>query len=164
MREIDAVLVRRAADGDAEALEAVLRGVQDDVYLLLCLDREHRAAFILGDVFELPGGEAAEVLGVTPAAYRKRLSRARSRVQAFMREHCGLVEPANPCNCRRRIGAAVRHGRVHPDRLLFARDVRVHVDQMERLHDAAAVFRSHPPLRAPERVADAILRIIGARA
>jgi hypothetical protein len=30
---------------------------------------------------------------------------------------------------------------------------------MERLHDAAAVFRSHPELRAPERVAHTIMRI-----
>ncbi len=263
MRDVDPLLVKRAAGGDTEALEAVLRGVQDDVYrlahrmlwhpadaedatqeilvkiltrlggfrgesrfstwtyrvavnhllttrkrraermaltfeqfgedlatgldepidgrgvddeilaeevkvgcsqaMLLCLDREHRAAFVLGDVFELPGEEASQILDITPAAYRKRLSRARSRVQAFMREHCGLVEPANPCRCRRRVGAAIRQGRVDPNHVLFARDVRRHVEQMERLHDAAAVFRSHPPLRAPDRVADAILRITGDR-
>jgi RNA polymerase sigma factor (sigma-70 family) len=261
MHEIDPILVARAADGDREALEAVVRGLQDDVYrlahrmlwhpadaqdatqeilvkvitrldgfrgearfttwayrvavnhllttrkrraertaltfaqfsedlavgfdepfdprgvdeevlaeevkvgcsqaMLLCLDRDQRAAFVLGDVFELTGDEAAEILEITPAAYRKRLSRARARVQAFMSEHCGLVEPGNACRCRRRVGAAVRQGRVVPDGLLFARDVRRHVDQMERLHDAAAVFRSHPQLRAPERVAEAILRITG---
>lgn len=37
--------------------------------LLLCLDREQRVAYILSEIFELPGAEAAEILEITPAAY-----------------------------------------------------------------------------------------------
>ena len=45
--------------------------------LLLCLERSYRLAFILGDLFALSGEEAAEVLEITPEAFRKRLSRSR---------------------------------------------------------------------------------------
>jgi hypothetical protein len=44
-------------------------------------------------------------------------------------------------------------GRVQPDRLLFAE----HVQRIERLQDAAAVFRSHPEQRAPDRVVAAVM-------
>ena len=129
--------------------------------MLLCLDRPQRMAYILGELFELPGEQAAEILAVTPAAYRKRLSRARSRIEQFMRGHCGLLDPANPCRCERRVGAAIRHGRVDPAQLLFARGVRRPMEQMQRLEDAAAVLRSHPELRAPDRVADVIAHVLG---
>lgn len=89
--------------------------------MLLCLDRPQRMAYILGELFELPGEQAAEILAITPAAYRKRLSRARSRVEQFMRGHCGRLDPGNPCRCERRVGAAIRQGRVDPAQVLFAR-------------------------------------------
>jgi RNA polymerase sigma factor (sigma-70 family) len=125
--------------------------------LLLCLDREQRVAYILSEIFELPGEEAAAILGITPAAYRKRAQRARDRIQAFMRGHCGLLDGANPCRCARRVGAAIALGRVDPQRLLF---VREQVRTIERFHDAAAVYRSHPQQRAPERVVAAVIEAI----
>jgi hypothetical protein len=39
--------------------------------MLLCLDREHRLAYVLCDVFELDGAVAPDVLDIEPAAYRK---------------------------------------------------------------------------------------------
>ena len=122
--------------------------------MLLCLDREHRLAYVLGEVFELPGAEAAWALGLTAASYRKRLERARRRIQEFMRGHCGLLSPDNPCRCRRRIGTAIAQGRVDPDRLLFA--TRRGVREMEVLRDAAAVFRSHPEPPEPRAVAERV--------
>jgi RNA polymerase sigma factor (sigma-70 family) len=123
--------------------------------MLLCLDREHRAAYVLGEVFELDSRDAAYALEISPAAYRKRLQRARERVQSFMAGHCGIVDPANPCRCRRRIGAAIAQGRVAPRALLFARRG---IADMERLHSAAAVMRSHPEVRAPDRIMELMRR------
>jgi RNA polymerase sigma factor (sigma-70 family) len=134
--------------------------------MLLCLDREHRAAYVIGEVFELPSEQAAYVLGVTAAAYRKRLSRARTRIQSFMRGHCGLVDAGNACRCTRRIGRAVELGRLDPHDLLFAGRpaqtgrLRRSVAEMELLTDAAAVFRSHPDYRTPERVIAALRRLL----
>src|SRR5262249_45238146 len=42
--------------------------------MLLCLDRDHRLAYVLGAILELEHREAAEVLAISPAAFRKRLS------------------------------------------------------------------------------------------
>ncbi len=88
--------------------------------MLLCLDRDHRLAYILGEAEDLASREAGDIVGISPAAFRKRLSRARGRLHGFMARKCGLVNPANPCRCGRRVEHAVRVGRVDPDRLLFA--------------------------------------------
>ena len=63
--------------------------------MLLCLDRDHRLAYILGDVFRLKGPQAAEIAGVSAATFRKRLSRARARLHGFLERKCGLVNPAS---------------------------------------------------------------------
>jgi RNA polymerase sigma factor (sigma-70 family) len=132
--------------------------------MLLCLDRGHRAAFIVGEVFDLSSDDAAWILDLTPAAYRKRLSRARERVRSFMEGHCGLVRASNPCRCRRRIGTAIATERVDPANLLFARagGVRRGIAEMEGLHASAAVLRSHPDTRAPDALARRVLDIVRA--
>jgi RNA polymerase sigma factor (sigma-70 family) len=130
--------------------------------MLLCLDRGHRAAYILGEVFDLPSAEAAWALELEPAAYRKRLSRARERIRSFMEGHCGLVRPENACRCRRRVGTAILAGRVDPENLLFAAPgaVRRGVAEMEGLHASAAVLRSHPDTRAPDAMARRVLDLV----
>ncbi len=150
-----------AAAGD-EALENLLAEevkIGCTQGMLLCLDRNHRLAYILGAVFEVTSEEGADILGITPPAFRKRLSRARQRIHGFMERHCGLVNPERPCRCSRRIDSAVGLGRVDPRNLLFAgrpvspaeRTLRQGVSDMESLHTAAQLFRSHPTFAAPER-------------
>jgi hypothetical protein len=46
--------------------------------MLMCVDREHRLAYVLDVVFGLKSEEAGAVLDIGAAAYRKRLSRARA--------------------------------------------------------------------------------------
>jgi RNA polymerase sigma factor (sigma-70 family) len=131
--------------------------------MLLCLDRAHRLAYILGEIIELDHQEASRALGVTPAAYRKRLSRARERITSFLMSRCGLVNTANPCRCRRRVNTAVALGRVVPANLLFAGSREVARRFPEVLHDirrleaarrAGALYRSHPPGEPPAAFAD----------
>ena len=74
--------------------------------MLQCLDRPHRAAYVLGEIMEFSGPEAAEVLGISPALFRKRLQHARKAVLEFTRSHCGLVSDSAPCQCHRRVAAA----------------------------------------------------------
>ena len=155
--ELDAAYDPRGVDDELLAQEVMVGCTQG---MLLCLDREHRIAYILGDVLELPSDDAADVCGITPAAFRKRLQRARERIQQFMEGHCGLVDPDNPCRCRRRIGAAIQQERVDPDNLLFARRVSALKLEMERFTDAGAIFRSHPELRTPAELVDAVMRAV----
>jgi RNA polymerase sigma factor (sigma-70 family) len=71
--------------------------------MLQCLDRPHRAAYVLGEVMEFSGPEGAEVLAISPELFRKRLQHARETVVGFLRVHCGLVSDAAACQCHRRV-------------------------------------------------------------
>jgi RNA polymerase sigma factor (sigma-70 family) len=99
------------AGPDAELLAHEVR-LSCTQAVLQCLERSERIAFVLGDVFELTSTEAAWVLDVSPAAYRKRLERARERLWAFMGSTCGIVTPNGFCRCARRVEKAVAVGRV----------------------------------------------------
>jgi RNA polymerase sigma factor (sigma-70 family) len=130
--------------------------------MLLCLDRDHRLAYVLSDVFDIASSDAAFICSITPAAFRKRASRARSLLREFVGVHCGLVNKSAECRCDRRMKAAIRSGRVEPDDLRFTSQVdpTAAVGEMERLHDLASLMRSHPDYQAPERVTAAIRRVI----
>lgn len=97
-----------------EVMVACIQGV------LLCLDRRQRVAFILGVVYEMDGNRGAHVLGITPEAYRKRLSRAKTLLRGFLTKRCGLVNESNPCRCRRQIPYALKTRLLNPQKLLFA--------------------------------------------
>lgn len=134
--------------------------------MLTCLDRPHRLAYILGDVFGVSSDDGAYITDSTPAAYRQRLSRARRRIRDFLSGHCGIADPANPCRCARRVDRAVELGRVDPANLLFARHrarTRVATAEMQDLHDVAAVMRSHPDYAAPHRLKETITDLVRSR-
>jgi RNA polymerase sigma factor (sigma-70 family) len=94
--------------------------------MLLCLDREHRMAFVLGDIFEATDAVAAEVLGISCANARQRLARARHQLRQFLTGRCGLLDPNGPCRCARKTQGFIRQGIVDPARLRFT---RVHLDK-----------------------------------
>ncbi len=127
--------------------------------MLQCLDRDHRLAYILGEIMELDHMQAAEVLETKPAAFRKRLSRARASILSFMTGHCGLINPANACRCQRRVSTAIALKRVDPSHLLFATSqqqarrfpqVLAEIRQLEESRRAAALYQSHPEVRTSE--------------
>ena len=137
--------------------------------MLLCLDRPHRLAYILGDVMELNHVQAAAVLDITPPAYRKRLSRARAELVTFLRAKCGLFDPNNPCRCRRRVRYAADSGRIDLQRPLFAVDrekarafpsVLAQIRRLEHDQRAAALYRSHPQPAAPDDFADWLRQLL----
>lgn len=125
--------------------------------MLQCLDRDHRLAYILGEIMELEHTEAAATLDITSAAFRKRLSRARADILSFMQSHCGLSNPSNACRCSKRVGTAMALGRVDPSNLLFASSqqqakrfpqVLERIRQLEESRRAAALYQSHPDVKA----------------
>jgi RNA polymerase sigma factor (sigma-70 family) len=141
------------ADGERSILVEEVK-IGCTLGMLQCLDRAHRATYILGEILELPAPEAARALAVTPATFRKRLQRARVRIESFTRKHCGLVSDDAACRCPRRVPAAIRLGRVHPGDPRFAdsptafnetREIVRHVEEARR---ALAVHRSNHPRRS----------------
>jgi RNA polymerase sigma factor (sigma-70 family) len=119
--------------------------------MLQCLDREQRLAYVLGEILDLSGPEAAEVLDVTPAVFRKRLQRAREAIESFTRSYCGLISDDTACRCPRRVPAAVRLGRARVQSLDFAeadssfKDARAFVRRVDRARWALEVHRSSRP-------------------
>jgi RNA polymerase sigma factor (sigma-70 family) len=83
--------------------------------MLQCLDRPHRLAFILGELLETPGPEAAGILGIPPHLFRKRLQMARSSILGFTRSYCGLVSDEAPCRCNRRVPAGLQADRLRAE-------------------------------------------------
>ncbi|WP_419994613.1 RNA polymerase sigma factor [Streptomyces boninensis] len=134
--------------------------------LVQCLDRTERVAYVLGEVFALPSAEAAWIMDATPAAYRKRLERARTRIRAFLGSNCGLVNKSAACRCARRVESAVGVGRIDPKRPAFSTHpvngatVQDVSRQMHALNDAATVLRSHPDYAAPRARAEVVLSLV----
>jgi RNA polymerase sigma factor (sigma-70 family) len=130
--------------------------------MLLCLDRDHRLAYVLSDVFAIPSTDAAYICDTTAAAFRKRASRARAQLRHFVGDHCGLVTRAAPCRCDRRVKVAIQHGRDQPDDLHFAGgiDPSAAISEMEQLHDLASLMRNHPHYQAPDAITKAIRTVI----
>jgi len=88
--------------------------------MLLCLDREQRVSFVLGEVLEMKDVAASEILGIGRDNFRQRLARARADLKQFLGGRCGLVDATNPCRCARKTQAFIRDGVVDPKRLQFA--------------------------------------------
>jgi RNA polymerase sigma factor (sigma-70 family) len=130
--------------------------------MLMALDIDQRLAFLLGEVFDLSGSEAAAVLAITPAAYRQRLGRARAALQSFVAGRCGLYDEAAPCSCRR-IGEAARAGRTCMTKQATAppREASPMAQaEWARLSRLARLFRDDPRYRAPDRLAPALRAVL----
>ena len=78
--------------------------------MLLCMDRQQRLVFALGELFEVSDTATAKVLELSPDNFRQRLARARRQLGEFMRGHCGLMDARNPCRCARRTRAFIHDG------------------------------------------------------
>jgi len=87
--------------------------------MLLCLTREQRVVYIIGDLFNADHNVGAEILGITKANFRTRLSRARKDLFSFMNNKCGLVNKANPCRCYKKVTAVMECGNIDSKNLLF---------------------------------------------
>ena len=127
--------------------------------MLLCLDREQRLAYILGQIFGVTDTVAAEVLEISSESFRQRLARARRDLRNFMNDQCGLVNKANPCRCAKKTRGFIAAGHVDPDNLLFARE---HISQVREavpkayetiksLDDQCTdIYRRHPFYKPPD--------------
>lgn len=136
--------------------------------MLLCLDREQRLIYILGQIFEVTDVVAAELLEMSRENFRQRLARARRDLHRFMSDKCGLVNRANPCRCAKKTRGFIQAGYVDPENLLFARErvQRVHEVVQTKCHaittldeQYAAIFRDHP-FHEPPDLARALRRLV----
>jgi RNA polymerase sigma factor (sigma-70 family) len=136
--------------------------------MLMCLDREQRITYVLGELFGVDHQLGGELLEISPGNFRVRLSRARKDLYSWMNQRCGLVNTANPCRCDKKTRGYVRSGAVDPKHLVFNTDYvdRIEaltrsgssevIDTVEQLHQR--VFLEHPLQVSRSKVVDEILR------
>lgn len=129
--------------------------------MLLCLDRQQRLVFTLGEIFGVTDRVGAEVLEITAENFRQLLSRARRDLHQFMNNQCGLMNQNNPCRCAKKTRGFVEGGHVDPQRLVF---VTEHVERVREVAPAAvrdiedrveeqhvAIYREHPFLQPADQ-------------
>jgi RNA polymerase sigma factor (sigma-70 family) len=99
--------------------EAEWRLVAQDLHLactfgvLDALPRETRRLYLIGEALAVPDTVGAAVAGCTPAAYRKRLERARRAVASAVRGASGLREDDRLARAASELDALVRLGELH---------------------------------------------------
>jgi len=131
--------------------------------MLICLDRNLRIAYIMGAISGIKSDNASHILNITPVAFRKRLSRARTLLKDFMQKRCGLVNPDNPCRCHLYVNQVINAKGKDSKNLLFAGHPclggkeTIKLEQLQELKELqriAVIFRSHPEYAAPESLVE----------
>jgi RNA polymerase sigma factor (sigma-70 family) len=127
---------------------------------LLCLGRKQRVVFILAIGFGVTDVMGAEILDMSPSAFRKTLSRARAKLHEYMNGNCGVLNPEAPCSCRKKAKGFIDSGAYSADRIFFhqAEGPRLREIVGEKIarfdnevyEDYARLFREHPFYVAPE--------------
>ena len=142
-----------SAGVDSALLERELKLSCTNV-MLQCLDPENRCIYILGTMFRLDSRIAAELLDMTPEAYRQRLSRARKKMAAFLGEYCGLSGTGS-CACARRTNYAIATHRIDPHTLSFQQmepcryqEILDFTDAMEEVDELSRIFADLPAYRS----------------
>lgn len=131
--------------------------------MLQCLDPESRCIFVLGTMFRADSKACAEIFGITPEAYRQRLSRIRKKVGDFLGEYCGL-SGTGKCSCQKRVGYAIQSHRLDPRNLEYSRlahlDRAAFIQAMEEMDGLSLIFADMPKYRAPEEIREFLDRLL----
>ncbi len=123
--------------------------------MLQCLDAESRCIFILGTMFKTDSRIAGDILGITPEAYRKRLSRIRKKMADFLKEYCGEYGDG-ACRCADRVNYAIQNRRINPEQLDFTTAVPKEMlevrEAMEEIDGISHEFSFCKTYQSPERL------------
>ena len=130
--------------------------------MLLCLNREQRAIFILGAMFGVNDKTGSEIMEISRDNFRQKLFRARKELYNFMKDKCGLIKKSNPCHCSNKTKALVDSGYVNPGNLMFNTNYinsikQVTEDKLKKYESymdekAEFVFTEQPFNRSPDFV------------
>ncbi len=97
--------------------------------MLLCLSRDERLIYILGEIFNVNNKVAAQILEISADNYREKLSRARKNVKNFMHNKCGLINKNNPCKCPKKTKGFIKNGWVN------TRELEFNIEHKQRIYE-----------------------------
>ncbi|WP_420398939.1 RNA polymerase sigma factor [Flagellimonas sp.] len=131
--------------------------------MLLCLDREQRLIYIIGELFEFPDSVGSEIMEMSKQNFRVKLHRAKKQLYNFMDHKCGLINKSNPCRCHRKTAGFIKMGYVDPKALHFQKDVLAKINDVvgskvdtysnEVLSEYQKLYQEHPFLQSPDKLA-----------
>lgn len=130
--------------------------------MLQCLDAESRCIFILGTMFKIDSCIAGDILGMTPEAYRQRLSRIRRKMADFLEQYCGEYGRGK-CRCKDRVNYAIQSHRINPLQLDYTTAEEISIETMfevkkamEDIDDLSQDFSFCKPYQSPEHTKNMI--------
>lgn len=122
--------------------------------MLMCLNREQRLIYILGDTFGVNHNIGAEIFQISTQNFRVKLHRARKDLYNYMNDKCGLVNKSNPCRCPKKAKVLKHSGILDEKNMIFnisyQNKIANYVEaEHENLHEVVderytTLFRSHP--------------------
>ncbi len=122
--------------------------------MLMCLSKEQRMIYILGELFEIDHNLGGEILDISPGNFRVKLMRARKDINQWMNNKCGLVNKNNPCRCSKKTKGYIKAGKVDPDNLQFNTRYRSKINDFSKTNAVEItntveelnkkVFQDHP--------------------
>lgn len=132
--------------------------------MLQCFDPESRCIFILGTMFRVDSRIAGDILGITPEAYRQRLSRIRGRMADFLKEYCGEYGKGT-CRCADRVNYAIRNHRINPAQLDFTTAVPTETmievkEAMENIDGLSQEFSFCKTYQSPAKLKEFIRKFL----
>lgn len=86
--------------------------------LLLCLKKEQRLIFIIGEIFRGDHTVGSEIMDISKANFRMKLSKSRKDLSHFMSGKCGLVDERNPCRCHKKVKTVIDMKSIEAKKLL----------------------------------------------
>lgn len=126
--------------------------------MLQCLGTEERLVFVLGTMFKVDSRIAGDILGMTPEAYRQRLSRIRRKMADFLSAYCGEYG-GGKCRCRDRLNYAIQSRRLDPTALDYTAATEATAGQtldfksaMEEIDDLSVYFSFSKLYESPEAI------------
>lgn len=86
--------------------------------MLLCLTKEQRMIYIIGEMFRADHTVGSEIMEMSKANFRMKLSKARKDLINFMQNKCGLVDTSNPCRCHKKVTVSIEAEIIDSKKLL----------------------------------------------
>ncbi len=130
--------------------------------MLLCLDREQRLIFMIGELFGFTDIIGSEIMEISKENFRIKLHRAKKQLYNFMDNKCGLINKKNPCRCTRKTAGFIKMGFVDPVNLHFQKntiseinktiDDKLEVYDKDVTYEYQKLFREHPFVKTPEKL------------
>jgi RNA polymerase sigma factor (sigma-70 family) len=121
VRRQEAAVERIADASEQDVSEAEIEEVRllCSTAMLLCLTREQRLIYVIGEIFGADHQLGAALFDTSAGNYRVKLHRAKTDLLNFVSGKCGLVDARNPCRCPKKARQMVAQGIVDGETMRF---------------------------------------------